>query len=114
MRKRVGKQVFGTKLVANRAIGNVLSPLAALLEPSVGANAQSRDSSLHLRSRPPALKRDAIEGEKKSFAKLFNRRQPCLLDPIKSTPGVGEATLWGPQDYAMRVWVHTDRLTVRV
>jgi len=34
-----------------------------------------------------------------------------LLDAIKSTPGVGDATLWGPQDYAMRVWVHTDRLT---
>src|SRR6266436_8097098 len=25
-----------------------------------------------------------------------------LLDRIKSTPGVGDATLWGPQDYAMR------------
>src|SRR5215469_3500370 len=34
-----------------------------------------------------------------------------LLDPIKSTPGVGDATLWGPQDYSMRVWVKTDRLT---
>jgi hydrophobe/amphiphile efflux-1 (HAE1) family protein len=34
-----------------------------------------------------------------------------LLDQIKSTPGVGDATLWGPQDYAMRVWVKTDRLT---
>ena len=34
-----------------------------------------------------------------------------LLDPIKSTPGVGDATLWGPQDYAMRAWVRTDRLT---
>jgi hydrophobe/amphiphile efflux-1 (HAE1) family protein len=34
-----------------------------------------------------------------------------LLDPIKATPGVGDATLWGPQDYAMRAWVHTDRLT---
>ncbi len=34
-----------------------------------------------------------------------------LLDQIKSTPGVGDATLWGPQDYAMRVWVQTDRLT---
>ena len=34
-----------------------------------------------------------------------------LLDPIKSTPGVGDATLWGPQDYSMRVWVRTDRLT---
>jgi hydrophobe/amphiphile efflux-1 (HAE1) family protein len=34
-----------------------------------------------------------------------------LLDQIKSTPGVGDATLWGPQDYSMRVWVKTDRLT---
>src|SRR3954447_12193564 len=34
-----------------------------------------------------------------------------LLDRIKSTPGVGDATLFGPQDYAMRAWVRTDRLT---
>ena len=34
-----------------------------------------------------------------------------LLDQIKATPGVGEASLWGPQDYAMRAWVHTDQLT---
>jgi len=34
-----------------------------------------------------------------------------LLDQIKSTPGVGDATLWGPQDYAMRAWVRTDQLT---
>jgi hydrophobe/amphiphile efflux-1 (HAE1) family protein len=34
-----------------------------------------------------------------------------LLDQIRSTPGVGDATLWGPQDYAMRAWVQTDRLT---
>ena len=34
-----------------------------------------------------------------------------LLDQIKSTPGVGDASLWGPQDYSMRVWVRTDRLT---
>jgi hydrophobe/amphiphile efflux-1 (HAE1) family protein len=34
-----------------------------------------------------------------------------VLDPVKSTPGVGDAALWGPQDYAMRAWVRTDRLT---
>jgi hydrophobe/amphiphile efflux-1 (HAE1) family protein len=34
-----------------------------------------------------------------------------MLDSIKSTPGVGDATLWGPQDYSMRAWVQTDRLT---
>jgi hydrophobe/amphiphile efflux-1 (HAE1) family protein len=34
-----------------------------------------------------------------------------LLDPIKSTPGVGDAALFAAQDYAMRAWVRTDRLT---
>ena len=34
-----------------------------------------------------------------------------MLDPIRSTPGVGDANLWGPQDYSMRAWVRTDRLT---
>jgi hydrophobe/amphiphile efflux-1 (HAE1) family protein len=34
-----------------------------------------------------------------------------ILDRIKSMPGVGNAMLWGPQDYAMRAWIRTDRLT---
>lgn len=34
-----------------------------------------------------------------------------LLDRIRSTPGVGDATLFGPQDYSMRIWLQTDRLT---
>jgi hydrophobe/amphiphile efflux-1 (HAE1) family protein len=34
-----------------------------------------------------------------------------MLDAIKSTPGVGDANLWGPQDYSMRAWVRTDQLT---
>jgi hydrophobe/amphiphile efflux-1 (HAE1) family protein len=34
-----------------------------------------------------------------------------ILDQIKSTPGVGDASLWGPQDYAVRAWISTDRLT---
>src|ERR1700742_2240368 len=34
-----------------------------------------------------------------------------LLDQIRSTSGVGDATLFGPQDYSMRAWVRTDRLT---
>src|ERR1700749_2503161 len=34
-----------------------------------------------------------------------------LLDQIKSTPGVGDSTLFGPQDFSMRAWIRTDRLT---
>jgi hydrophobe/amphiphile efflux-1 (HAE1) family protein len=34
-----------------------------------------------------------------------------ILDQVRSTPGVGDANLWGPQDYAMRAWLDVDRLT---
>jgi hydrophobe/amphiphile efflux-1 (HAE1) family protein len=34
-----------------------------------------------------------------------------ILDQLRRTPGVGEASLFGPQDYSMRIWVQTDRLT---
>jgi hydrophobe/amphiphile efflux-1 (HAE1) family protein len=55
----------------------------------------------------------AVYSPKQTFDPLFisNYVTINLLDPIKSTPGVGDASLWGPQDYAMRAWVRTDRLT---
>jgi hydrophobe/amphiphile efflux-1 (HAE1) family protein len=34
-----------------------------------------------------------------------------LIDSIRSTPGVGDARLFGPQDYSMRVWLQTERMT---
>jgi hydrophobe/amphiphile efflux-1 (HAE1) family protein len=55
----------------------------------------------------------AVYSPKRTHDPLFlsNYVTINLLDQIKSTPGVGDATLWGPQDYAMRAWVRTDRLT---
>ena len=55
----------------------------------------------------------AVSSPKKTYDALFlsNYVTINLLDRIKSVPGVGDATLWGPQDYAMRAWVRTDRLT---
>src|ERR1700739_1226892 len=57
----------------------------------------------------------ALYSPKQSYDELFvsNYATINLLDQIKSTPGVGDATLFGPQDYAMRAWVQTDRLTGR-
>ena len=77
---------------------------------------------------PPEVQRQGVTVKKKSSALLAviavyspkHSHDPLflsnyvtinLLDRIKSTPGVGDATLWGPQDYAMRAWVRTDRLT---
>jgi len=55
----------------------------------------------------------ALTSPKASHDQLFisNYATINLLDEIRSTPGVGEATLFGPQDYAVRAWVQTDRLT---
>src|SRR6202043_3518927 len=81
-----------------------------------------------LSSLPPEVQRQGVTVKKKSSALLGvvavtspkNTHDPLflsnyvtinLLDQIKSTPGVGDAALWGPQDYAMRAWVRTDRLT---
>jgi multidrug efflux pump len=81
-----------------------------------------------LPSLPPETQKQGITVKKKSSAllgviavyspkhthdQLFlsNYVTINLLDQIRSTPGVGDATLWGPQDYAMRAWVRTDRLT---
>jgi hypothetical protein len=63
MRQRMREQVFRTKLITNGAIGNIFSPLAALLKPSISAYSQRRNSSLHFRSRPPVSERIAIEGQ---------------------------------------------------
>jgi hydrophobe/amphiphile efflux-1 (HAE1) family protein len=55
----------------------------------------------------------ALDSPNHSYDPLFlsNYVTINLLDRIKSTPGVGDAVLWGPQDYAMRAWVRTDALT---
>jgi len=37
--------------------------------------------------------------------------QGVLGKEVRGTEGVGDATLWGPQDYTVRAWVRTDRLT---
>jgi hydrophobe/amphiphile efflux-1 (HAE1) family protein len=77
---------------------------------------------------PPEVQRQGINVKKKSTAILvvFTVYSPKgthdplflsnyvtinLLDSIKSTPGVGDAFLFAPLDYAMRAWVKTDRLT---
>jgi hydrophobe/amphiphile efflux-1 (HAE1) family protein len=81
-----------------------------------------------LANLPPEVQRQGVTVKKKSSALLGviavyspkHTHDPLflsnyvtinLLDQIRSTPGVGDATLWGPQDYAMRAWVRTDRLT---
>jgi hydrophobe/amphiphile efflux-1 (HAE1) family protein len=77
---------------------------------------------------PPEVQKQGINVKKKSTAILAivtvyspkKTHDPLflsnyvtinLLDPIKSSPGVGDAFLFAPQDYAIRAWVRTDALT---
>src|ERR1700704_2643314 len=55
----------------------------------------------------------ALYSPKHSHDELFisNYATINLLDTIRATPGVGAASLFGAQDYAIRAWVRTDRLT---
>ncbi len=55
----------------------------------------------------------AFTSPKRTYDSLFlsNFVTIKVLDAVKSTSGVGDAQIFGPQDYAMRVWVQTDRLT---
>ncbi|HWJ74864.1 MAG TPA: multidrug efflux RND transporter permease subunit [Kaistia sp.] len=55
----------------------------------------------------------ALSSPKETHDELFisNYATINLVDDIRSTPGVGDARLFGPQDYAIRAWMQTDRLT---
>ena len=55
----------------------------------------------------------AVYAPKNTYDTLFvsNYVTINLLDSIRSTAGVGDAALFGAQDYSMRAWIRTDNLT---
>jgi len=96
--------------------------------PDINAVNVNNRVQVALAQLPPEVQRQGVTVKKKSSALLGvisvyspkHTHDPLflsnyvtinLLDQIKSTSGVGDASLWGPQDYAMRAWVRTDRLT---
>src|SRR5579863_2774230 len=97
-------------------------------DPDINAVNVNNRVQVALSQLPPDVQKQGITVKKKSSALLGviavyspkHTHDPLfisnyvtinLLDPVKNTPGVGDAYLWGPQDYAMRAWVRTDRLT---
>src|SRR6201990_3426475 len=97
-------------------------------DPDINAVNVNNRVQIALSSLPQDVQRQGVTVKKKSSAllgvialyspkhthdQLFlsNYVTINMLDAIKSTPGVGDASLWGPQDYSMRAWVRTDRLT---
>src|ERR1700732_3281374 len=97
-------------------------------DPDINAVNVNNRVQVALSQLPPDVQKQGVTVKKKSSALLGviavyspkHTHDPLfisnyvtinLLDQIKSTPGVGDAAIWGPQDYAMRAWVRTDRLT---
>jgi hydrophobe/amphiphile efflux-1 (HAE1) family protein len=97
-------------------------------DPDINTVNVNNRVQIALSSLPSDVQRQGITVKKKSSALLgvialyspkhthdplylSNYATINILDPIKSTPGVGDAVLWGPQDYSIRAWVRTDLLT---
>jgi multidrug efflux pump len=97
-------------------------------DPDINTVNVNNRVQIALSSLPSDVQRQGVTVKKKSSAllgviALYSPRKTHdqlylsnyvtinMLDQIKSTPGVGDAALWGPQDYSMRVWVKTDQLT---
>src|ERR1700751_2576445 len=117
---------------ANSAVvdGTVAQPIEAELGPDPDINPVNVNNRVQtaLSSLPQEVQRQGVTVKKQSSALLGaiafyspkHSHDPLflsnyitinVLDRIKSMPGVGDAILWGPQDYAMRAWIQTDRLT---
>jgi multidrug efflux pump len=97
-------------------------------DPDLNAvNVQNR-VSLAMSSLPEEVSRVGVSTKKKSSAMLqviaitsddpehdalflSNFATINVLDSVKRSPGVGDATLFGAQDYSMRVWLDVDRMT---
>jgi hydrophobe/amphiphile efflux-1 (HAE1) family protein len=89
-------------------VTNRVNAQLALLPPEVqrlGVTTKKQSSSL--------LQVVAVYSPKGSRDGLFlsNFATITLLDAVRRVPGVGDATLFGPLDYSMRIWLNLDRMS---
>src|SRR5215211_3812990 len=89
-------------------VTNRVNAVLALLPPEVqrlGVTTKKQSSSL--------LQVVAVYSPKGSRDGLFlsNFSTITLLDAVRRVPGVGDATLFGPLDYSMRIWLNLDRMS---
>src|SRR5262249_19523284 len=89
-------------------VNNRVNQVISLLPPEVqrlGVTTKKQSSSL--------LQVVAVYSPKGSRDGLFlsNFSTITLLDTLKRVPGVGEASLFGPLDYSMRLWLNLDRMS---
>lgn len=79
-----------------------------------GLPSEVKQTGVSVRKKSSALMQViAIYGENDSFDSLFlsNYATINIMDTLKRVPGVGDASMFGAQDYSMRVVLDVDRLT---
>ena len=89
-------------------VTNRVNQVLALLPPEVqrlGVTTKKQSSAL--------LQVIAVYSPKGSRDGLFlsNFATITLMDTLRRVPGVGDASLFGPLDYSMRVWLNLDRMS---
>jgi len=85
---------------------------AALAQPLLPAEVTR--SGLTIRKKSSALLQVIqLSSPNKTYDALFlsNYATINVIDPLSRIKGVGQATLFGPLDYSLRIWLDPDRLT---
>jgi len=124
----VDKMMYMKSVSGNDGSYSLTASFELGTDPDINTVNLNNRVQIALSKLPDEVKRQGVTVKKKSSALLgvialyspngthnplfiSNYATINLLDQIKATPGVGDAALWGPQDYAMRAWLRTDRLT---
>jgi hydrophobe/amphiphile efflux-1 (HAE1) family protein len=124
----VDKMIYMKSISGNDGSYSLLASFELGTDPDINTVNVNNRVQIALAKLPEEVKRSGVTVKKKSSALLavvavYSPTQAYdelflsnyvtinLLDQIRSTPGVGDAQLFGPQDYSMRIWLKTDQLT---
>jgi multidrug efflux pump subunit AcrB len=124
----VDKAIYMKSVSGNDGSYTLLATFELGTDPNINTVNVNNRVQVALSKLPDDVRRQGVSVKKKSSAMLgvialyspknshdelfiSNYVTINLLDALKSTPGVGDALLFSAQDYSMRVWVDTDRLT---
>lgn len=124
----VDKMIYMKSVSGNDGSYNLLVSFELGTNPDINTVNVNNRVQAALAKLPQEVQRQGVTVKKKSSAMLgvialsspsgaqnslflANYATINLLDRVKSTPGVGDANLFGAQNYAMRIWLQTDRMT---
>jgi hydrophobe/amphiphile efflux-1 (HAE1) family protein len=124
----VDKMLYMKSISGNDGSYSLLVSFELGTDPDINTVNVNNRVQIALAKMPEEVKRSGVRVQKKSSAllgviavyspkkthdELFlsNYVTINLLDQIKSTPGVGDAQLFGAQDYSMRIWIRTNQLS---